>query len=96
MIAHSLIVYVPGAARVAYLEEELKDRDHIIKNARIVIKKTQDRMKQIYDSKHREKEFSEGDMVYLKLQPYRQLSLALRKNLKLSTKFYGLLKLYNE
>ncbi|KAE8727404.1 hypothetical protein F3Y22_tig00005459pilonHSYRG00018 [Hibiscus syriacus] len=29
-----------------------------------------------------------GDSVYLKLQPYRQTSLALRKNLKLAAKFY--------
>ena len=28
-------------------------------------------------------------MVYLKLQPYNQTSLALRKNLKLSSKYYG-------
>ncbi|XP_070005661.1 uncharacterized protein [Nicotiana sylvestris] len=34
-------------------------------------------------------EFQAGDMVFLKLQPYRQTSLALRRNLKLSSKFYG-------
>lgn len=30
-----------------------------------------------------------GDLVSLKLQLYRQTSLALRKNLKLSSKYYG-------
>ncbi|KAE8694183.1 hypothetical protein F3Y22_tig00110788pilonHSYRG00591 [Hibiscus syriacus] len=34
-------------------------------------------------------EFQEGDEVYLKLQPYRQTSLALRKNLKLAARFFG-------
>ena len=46
-------------------------------------------MKRIYDLKHREREFQVGDFVYLKLRPYRQLSVAGRKNLKLSTRFYG-------
>ena len=31
-------------------------------------------------------------MVYLKLQPYKQLSVSMRKNLKLSTKYYDLFK----
>jgi hypothetical protein len=30
-----------------------------------------------------EREFQEGDWVYLRLQPYRQKSVAMRKNLNL-------------
>ncbi|KAG8644092.1 hypothetical protein MANES_11G098550v8 [Manihot esculenta] len=47
------------------------------------------RMKQQADKRRSEKEFQEGDWVYLKLQLYRQTSLALRKNLKLAAKYYG-------
>ncbi|XP_075085031.1 uncharacterized protein LOC142168271 [Nicotiana tabacum] len=36
-----------------------------------------------------EREFQVGDMVFLKHQPYRQTSLAHRRNLKLIFKFYG-------
>ena len=36
-----------------------------------------------------EREFQVGDEVYLKLQPYKQSSLALRKNLKLSSRYYS-------
>jgi hypothetical protein len=30
-----------------------------------------------------------GDWVYLRLQPYRQKTIAMRKNLKLSPRFFG-------
>ncbi|KAL8152688.1 hypothetical protein V2J09_010448 [Rumex salicifolius] len=39
------------------------------------------------DGHHRS--FDVGDMVYIKLQLYRQSSIALRRSLKLSAKFYG-------
>lgn len=40
--------------------------------------------------KHRsEREFCEGDLVFLKLQPYVQSSMAKRSNQKLSFKFFG-------
>ena len=39
--------------------------------------------------KRRDVCFKKGDKVYLKLQPYRQKSLAMRPNEKLSPRFYG-------
>ncbi|KAL4183718.1 hypothetical protein AMTRI_Chr11g99680 [Amborella trichopoda] len=33
--------------------------------------------------------FEVGDLVYLRLQPYRQMSVSLRKNLKLSARYCG-------
>lgn len=49
----------------------------------------QNRMKVYADQARTEREFSVGDRVYLKLQPYKQNSLALRKHLKLSSRYYG-------
>ena len=46
-------------------------------------------MKYYVDKKRTKRELQNGDEVYLKLQPYKQTSLALRNNLKLSSRYYG-------
>jgi len=51
--------------------------------------KVQERMKHYADLHRTEREFQVSDLVYLKLQPYRQSSIALRNKLKLSSKYYG-------
>ncbi len=60
-------------------EQELKEKLQIAEH----------RMKQQADTHRREKEFSVGDWVYLKLQPYKQTTVALRKHLKLTARYYG-------
>ncbi|WVZ53030.1 hypothetical protein U9M48_004021 [Paspalum notatum var. saurae] len=47
------------------------------------------RMKKQADKGHSEREFQVGDLVFLKLQPYVQSSLAPRANQKLAFKFFG-------
>ena len=44
----------------------------------------QAKMKQQADRKQQDVQFEEGEMVYVKLRPYRQKSLAKRRNEKLS------------
>ncbi|KAK8461936.1 hypothetical protein SEVIR_1G118001v4 [Setaria viridis] len=46
-------------------------------------------MKSQADKLRTEREFQVNDLVYLKLQPYNQTSVASRSNQKLSFKFYG-------
>lgn len=41
------------------------------------------------DLSRREVEYQVGEKVYLKLQPFRQRSVAQRKCVKLSARFYG-------
>jgi hypothetical protein len=51
--------------------------------------RAQDRMKRQADKGRSEREFSVGDKVFLKLQPYVQSSLMRRANNKLSFRFFG-------
>lgn len=60
-----------------------------MQNLRENLIQAQSRMKFFADQKREEREFQVGEMVYLKLQPFRQNSVYLRKNLKLSYRYYG-------
>lgn len=51
--------------------------------------RTQQRMKAQADKKSTEREFVVGDMVFLKLQPYVQATVAHRENHKLSFCYFG-------
>jgi hypothetical protein len=46
-------------------------------------------MKQLADQRRSEREFEEGDWVFVRLQPYKQLSLKQQGKNKLAPKFYG-------
>jgi hypothetical protein len=50
----------------------------------------QNRMKQQADQHRNEREFEVGDWVFLRLQPYKQMSLKQQRNdNKLAPKYYG-------
>lgn len=51
--------------------------------------RAQERIKRQADKRCSERQFSVGDKVFLKLQPYVQCSLAPRANQKLAFKFFG-------
>ena len=46
-------------------------------------------MKYCADKKRKDVSYEVGDMVYLKLQPYKQRSLATQIDEKLAPRFYG-------
>jgi hypothetical protein len=70
-------------------EVTLQQKESMLKVLQTNLLKAQSRMKKYADMKRTERQFNIGDMVYLKMQPYRETALGLRNALKLSSKYYG-------
>jgi len=71
------------------LEAWLQERNLLNRLLQQQLLRAQQQMKQQADTHRSERVFQPGDMVYLKLHPHVQNSVASRSNHKLSFKFYG-------
>ncbi|GAA0156156.1 hypothetical protein LIER_13713 [Lithospermum erythrorhizon] len=78
------------STEAAAIIEQMRQITQLIKHNLYL---AQERMKRLADLKRTDREFQIGDIVFLKLQPYRQNSVSLRKHLKLASKFYGPFKI---
>lgn len=78
-----------NSTTVDSIDQLLRERDALMDELHAQLIVAQNHMRQAADSKRRHVEFDVGDIVFLKLQPYRQQSLARRPCDKLAARFYG-------
>lgn len=71
------------------VNEYIRARNIILGDLKENLTKAQERMKHYADKHRREVQYEVGDLVYLKISPYKLRSLAKKVNEKLSPRFYG-------
>lgn len=88
-LPRQLGIEAADAVSVPELEEWLQERQVMQDLIKLHLDRAKERMKKQADKKRSERSFAVGEMVYLKLQPYIQSSVATRANQKLAFKFFG-------
>jgi hypothetical protein len=81
-------VSVPGPTDTE-ARDFLQEKQHMLSKLKENLAQAQGRMKKYADKKRTERQFDIGDMVYLRMKPYRMAAFGLRQAIKLTTKYYG-------
>ena len=76
-------------SKVATVADHLKDRQRIDELLKKNLKEAMNSMEVYADKKRSAREVEVGDCVYLRRQPYRQNSVEMMGNSKLSAKYLG-------
>ena len=77
-------------SKVQVVEDHIEHQQEVLQLLKDNLNLAQNRMKQQADQHRNERIFDVGDWVFLRLQPYKQMSLKqAKKDNKLSRKYYG-------
>jgi hypothetical protein len=85
----SVLSYLRGVSKVQAVDQTLTVQEAILSTLKENLVMAQNRMKKQADQGHFERQFIEGDQVFLRLQPYKQNYLKVNHCQKLAPKFYG-------
>ncbi|KAK8938724.1 hypothetical protein KSP39_PZI011094 [Platanthera zijinensis] len=85
----SIVRHLPGECPVASLAAHLQDRDIILNSLKQHLRRAQAKMTSFANRKRRDLQFAPGEKVFIKLHPYRQLTVARRACPKLAPRFFG-------
>ncbi|KAJ0810360.1 putative nucleotidyltransferase, Ribonuclease H [Helianthus annuus] len=81
--------YIRDSTGSPLLAAQLRERDDLLLHLKANLSKAQATMKTAADKHRKDVSFEVGDWVYIKLQPYRQHSIRLRRHNKLGRRFFG-------
>ena len=86
----SITSYLRENSKVHVVEHHIEHQQQVLQLLKDNLVLAQNRMKQQADQHRSERSFDIGDWVFLRLQPYKQMSLKKsKKDNKLSPKYYG-------
>jgi hypothetical protein len=81
-------VSIPGPMNTD-AKDFLREKQEMLTRLKENLTQDQARMKKYADAKRTKRSFEIGDMVYLRMQPYRMASFGIRQSIKLTSKYYG-------
>ena len=85
----SLLDYISSTSRTEAVDQLLSDRQTLLQLLKSNLLKAQSYMKKSADGRRRDEHFQVGDIVWVKLQHYRQLYVATSAFHKLSLRYFG-------
>ena len=81
--------YTRTSSSIQAVDDILTQHDQLLRTLKRNLQEAQQRMTYKANAHRQDFEFSIGDLVLLRLQPYRQSTVAARHSHKLSKRFYG-------